>query len=122
MARTYGAGGPAGQITKAQRASRLHISQAHSVKARIYGRMGRSHETAQQHAADDQVLSIEVSLPDGGVRLLLFDGKGAFVTHVSAEADGSAALSSSARRERDWTIITVGKEVYRIPDVFVLGD
>jgi hypothetical protein len=52
----------------------------------------------------------------------LFDGKGKFVTHGSSEADGSAALSSSSRREGDWTVVNVGKEQYRIPDAFIIGD
>lgn len=68
----------------------------------------------------DQI-AVEIDIPSGK-RLLLFDGKGKFVTHGSAEADGSAALMSSARREADWTVVTVGKEQYRIPDAFVLGD
>lgn len=66
-------------------------------------------------------IAIEVSLPGGAKRMLLFDGKGKFVTHGSAQADGSAALTSSATREEDWTIVTVGKEIYRIPDAFVMG-
>lgn len=69
----------------------------------------------------DQI-AIEVSLPDGGTRVLLFDGKGRFVTHGSAQSDGSAALASAASRAEDWTVVTVGPESYRIPDAFVLGD
>jgi hypothetical protein len=69
----------------------------------------------------DQI-AIEIQLPNGRQRLLLFDGAGKFVTHGSAQADGSASLTSNARRERDWTIVMVGKEQYRIPDAFVLGD
>lgn len=66
-------------------------------------------------------IAIEISLPGGSTRVLLFDGKGKFVTHGSAQADGSAALTSAATREEDWTIVTVGKETYRIPDAFVMG-
>src|SRR5512139_3989840 len=40
----------------------------------------------------DQI-AVEIDIP-GGKRLLLFDGKGIFVTHGSAEADGSASLTS----------------------------
>lgn len=69
----------------------------------------------------DQI-SIDIKLPSSATRTLLFDGKGKFVTHASAQADGSAALRSSATREDDWTIVSVGAERYRIPDAFVLGD
>lgn len=71
--------------------------------------------------SSDQI-AVEIKLPDGMTRVLLFDPKGKFITHASAQADGSAALQSSARRESDWTIVTVGREQYRIPDAFVLGD
>jgi hypothetical protein len=70
--------------------------------------------------APDQI-AVDITLPKGGTRTLLFDGQGKFVTHSSAEADGSAALASSAKREEDWTIVSVGKEAYRIPDALVLG-
>lgn len=66
-------------------------------------------------------IAIEIEIPNGK-RLLLFDGKGKFVTHGSAEADGSAGLISSSRRDGDWTVVSVGKEQYRIPDAFILGD
>ncbi|QNP43743.1 hypothetical protein H9L15_03500 [Sphingomonas daechungensis] len=69
----------------------------------------------------DQI-AVEIQLPKRRQRVLLFDGKGKFVTHSSSQADGSAALQSSATRRDDWTIVTVGKEEYRIPDAFVLGD
>lgn len=69
----------------------------------------------------DQI-AIDLTLPGGKTRTLLFNGKGQFVTHASAQADGSAALQSGARRDGDWQVVTVGSEVYRIPDPFVLGD
>jgi hypothetical protein len=67
-------------------------------------------------------IAVEIDLPGGAHRTLLFDGAGKFVTHGSAQADGSAALSSNARREGDWTIVTVGREIYRVPDAFLRGD
>lgn len=66
-------------------------------------------------------IAVEVIIP-AGIRTLLFDAKGNFVTHSSSDADGSAALRSSSRREDDWQVITVGTEIYRVPDAFVLGD
>lgn len=69
----------------------------------------------------DQI-SVDITLPGNRTRTLLFDGKGKFVTHASAQADGSAALQSSAKREGDWQVVTVGGETYRIPDAFLLGD
>lgn len=69
----------------------------------------------------DQI-AVEVKLPGGATRVLLFDGKGAFVTHGSAQSNGSAALTSKARRDEDWAIVTVGGEEYRLPDAFLTGD
>jgi hypothetical protein len=69
----------------------------------------------------DQI-AVDVTLPNGGLRSLLFDGKGKFVTHGSAESDGSSSMNSSAQREADSTIVTVDREQYRIPDAFLLGD
>lgn len=66
-------------------------------------------------------IAVEIAGPGGRTRVLLFDGAGRFVTHGSAQADGSAALTSKARREGDWTIVTVGRETYRVPDAFLLG-
>lgn len=67
-------------------------------------------------------IAIDIPLPGGTTRTLLFDAKGSFVTHRSAEADGSAALSSKGKREGDWQVIKVGPETYRVPDAFVVGD
>lgn len=69
----------------------------------------------------DQI-AVDITLPGGKTRTLLFDGKGKFITHRSAQADGSAALASAGKREGDWTVISVGPEQYRVPDAFTLGD
>lgn len=71
--------------------------------------------------APDQI-TVEIQIPGSRQRVLFFDGAGKFISHGSAQADGSAALQSSATRSDDWTIVKVGKEEYRIPDAFVLGD
>lgn len=68
----------------------------------------------------DQI-AVDVTIGGGRTRTLLFDGRGAFVTHASAEADGSAALQSSGKREGDMQVIKVGPEIYRIPDAFLVG-
>ena len=68
------------------------------------------------------LISVDVNLPNGGLRILLFDGKGKFVSHGKAEADGSSSMTSSVRRDADWTIVTVDNEQYRLPDAFLLGD
>lgn len=69
----------------------------------------------------DQI-TVEVALPSGQPRVLLFDGKGKFVTVSTSEADGSAAYDISSKREGDWTVVTAGPEQYLVPDAFVLGD
>jgi hypothetical protein len=69
----------------------------------------------------DQI-AVDVTLANGGLRTLLFDGQGAFVTVSQSQADGSAAYDVAGRREDDWTVITAGPETYRVPDVFVRGD
>lgn len=80
---------------------------------------GRCPATATRGA--DQI-AIDVTLPGGQRRALLFDPKGKFVTAATAQADGSAAYRISSRRRDDWTTILVGPETYRIPDAFILGD
>lgn len=67
-------------------------------------------------------IAVEVSLPSGRTRRLLFDGKGKFVTIASSQADGTAAWKVSNRRDGDTTVIETGPETYRVPDAFVIGD
>ncbi|QIK96774.1 hypothetical protein G7076_10315 [Sphingomonas sp. HDW15A] len=69
----------------------------------------------------DQI-AVEVSLPSGRTRSLLFDGKGKFITIASSQADGTAAWKVSSRRDGDTTVIQAGPETYRVPDAFVVGD
>lgn len=65
---------------------------------------------------------IDVTLPDGRQRTIFFNRDGSFLTFSVAEADGTAAMAISSRREGDTTIATLGTERYEIPDVFVQGD
>jgi hypothetical protein len=65
---------------------------------------------------------VDVTLSDDTKRTIFFDKKGNFLSFSTAEADGTAAMKSTARREGDTIIATLGSERYEIPDVFVLGD
>lgn len=65
---------------------------------------------------------VDVKLPDGGQRTIFFNADGSFLSFSTAEADGTAAMESSASREGDATIAILGTERYEIPDAFVLGD
>ncbi len=65
---------------------------------------------------------IEVTLPDGVQRTILFDEAGKFLSFSTAQADGTAAMAITSSREGDTTIATLGTERYEIPDAFVLGD
>jgi hypothetical protein len=65
---------------------------------------------------------IDVTLKDGTKRTILFDKSGKFLSFSTAEADGTAAMKITSKREGDTTIATLGTETYEIPDVFVLGD
>lgn len=65
---------------------------------------------------------IDVTLPDGRKRTIFFNSDGSFLTFSVAEADGTAAMAISSRREGDTTIATLGAERYEIPDVLVQGD
>lgn len=69
----------------------------------------------------DQI-AVDVTLANGGLRTLLFDGQGKFVTVSQSEADGSAAYAVAGKREGDWTVVTAGPETYRVPDVLLKGD
>jgi len=65
---------------------------------------------------------IDVTLPDGGKRIIFFDGNGKFLSFGAAEADGTALMMITSKREGDTTVATLGSERYEIPDAFVLGD
>ena len=65
---------------------------------------------------------VEVSLPDGRKRTIFFNPDGSFLTFSTAEADGTAAMTTESRREADTTIAILGTERYEIPDAFVRGD
>jgi hypothetical protein len=65
---------------------------------------------------------VDVTLKDGTKRTILFDKSGKFLSFSTAEADGTAAMKITSKRDGDTTIATLGSETYEIPDVFVLGD
>ena len=65
---------------------------------------------------------IDVTLPGGAKRTILFNKDGSFLTFSTAEADGTAAMKVGSKRDGDTTIATLGTERYEIPDVFVTGD
>ena len=65
---------------------------------------------------------VEVNLPDGRKRTIFFNADGRFLSFSTAEADGTAALPMTSRRNDDVTIAALGTESYEIPDAFVLGD
>jgi hypothetical protein len=65
---------------------------------------------------------VDVTLSDKTKRTIFFNKDGGFLSFSTAEADGTAALKASSKREGDTTIATLGTERYEIPDVFVQGD
>ncbi len=65
---------------------------------------------------------VDVKLPDGSQRTIFFNADGSFLSFATAEADGTAAMESSAIRKGDTTIAMLGTERYEIPDVVVKGD
>jgi len=65
---------------------------------------------------------VEVTLPDGRMRTIFFNKDGSFLSFSTAQADGTAAMKISSRREGDTTIAMLGDERYEIPDAFVQGD
>ena len=65
---------------------------------------------------------VEVSLPDGVKRTIFFDKDGSFLSFSTAQADGTAAMKVSSRREGDTTLAMLGDERYEIPDVLIQGD
>ena len=64
---------------------------------------------------------VEVNLPDGMKRTILFNKDGSFLSFSTAQADG-AAMKISSRREGDTTIAKLGDDRYDIPDVLIQGD
>lgn len=65
---------------------------------------------------------IDVTLPGGVKRTIMFNKDGSFLTFSTAEADGTAAMKVISKREGDTTIATLGTERYEIPDAFISGD
>jgi hypothetical protein len=65
---------------------------------------------------------IDVTLPGNVTRTIYFNSDGSFLSFAVAEADGTAAMETSAERQGDTTIATVGAERYEIPDALVKGD
>jgi hypothetical protein len=65
---------------------------------------------------------VDVTLPDGGKRTVLFNDDGSFLSFSTSEADGTSAMKIGSSRQGDTTIATLGTERYEIPDVFVMGD
>jgi hypothetical protein len=65
---------------------------------------------------------VEVRLPDGGMRTIMFNPDGSFLTFSTAQSDGTAAMKISSSREGDTTIAMLGTERYEIPDVLIQGD
>lgn len=65
---------------------------------------------------------VEIALPDGRQRTILFDNDGKFLSFSIAQSNGTAAMKSGASHEGDTTIATLGTERYEIPDVFLKGD
>lgn len=64
---------------------------------------------------------VEVKLPDGRTRTIFFNKDGSFLSFSTAQADGTAALKISSRRNGDTTVAILGTEHYEIPDAFVKG-
>jgi len=69
----------------------------------------------------DTGITVEVTLADGTKRAIFFNRDGSFLSFSVAEADGTAAMASSAKKQGDVTIAKLGTETYEIPDVFVTG-
>jgi hypothetical protein len=66
-------------------------------------------------------ITVEVALPGGIKRMIFFNPDGSFLSFSTGEADGTAALPISARKDGDATIAKLGGETYEIPEAFVLG-
>jgi hypothetical protein len=65
---------------------------------------------------------VDVTLPGDVKRTIFFNKDGSFLSFSTAEADGTAGMKTSSKREGDTTIATLGTERYEIPDVFIVGD
>ncbi len=66
-------------------------------------------------------ITVEVKLADGTTRAIFFNPDGSFLSFNTAQADGTAAMPISAKKDGDTTIARLGKETYEIPDAFLLG-
>ena len=55
-------------------------------------------------------------------RTMLLNKDGSFLSLSTAQADGTAAMKISSRREGDTTIAMLGDERHEIPDVLIQGD
>ena len=65
---------------------------------------------------------VELNLPDGMKRTIFFNRDGSFLSFSTAQADGTAAMKISSRREGDTTLAMLGDERYEIQDVLIQGD
>lgn len=74
----------------------------------------------KRNGGPDGTSFVEVTKPDGSMRVLFFQGANASGAD-SSEADGSAKYRFLWHREEDWTVIRYGPERYRVPDALVLG-
>lgn len=66
-------------------------------------------------------ITVEVTLPGGIKRAIFFNPDGSFLTVSTAESDGTAAMTISAKKNGDTTTVKLGTETYEIPEAFVLG-
>jgi hypothetical protein len=66
--------------------------------------------------------AVDIKVGDGITRTVFFDQSGKFLSFSTSQADGTAAMKISSKREGDTTIATIGSERYEIPDAFVFGD
>lgn len=66
-------------------------------------------------------ITVEVKLADGTTRAIFFNPDGSFLSFSTAEADGTAAMPISAKKNGDITTAKLGTETYQIPDAFLTG-
>ena len=65
---------------------------------------------------------VELNLPDGMKRTIFFNRDGSFLSFSTAQADGTAAMKITSRREGDTTLAMLGDERHEIQDVLIQGD
>ena len=73
-----------------------------------------------RRAPQDGVAAVDIEKPDGGMRVIWYEGGRALGANRS-QVDGSAAYRFSAQRQRTQTLIAYGPERYRVPNSFILG-